>query len=165
MKSTRRLSLFAFVHDAPHRWIEAMAFSRLQTQPALGEADGHQRSLSGTGRPARDVARLSARRRPALAARSHAAQHLRAALSRARRRRAADGPADRHDPARRGSLFRGARAEALRHGVRRAHHPIRRDGRWALPRDAHRRCSLRGLGRALSGHALSAMPGRFPQIS
>jgi len=27
MKSTRRLSLFSFMHDASKRWIEGMAFS------------------------------------------------------------------------------------------------------------------------------------------
>ena len=60
-----------------------------------------ERDLSQSGRPARHDPGVPAAGRAAAAARTDAAQHLRAALSRDDRRRAALGPSpDRHDPAR-----------------------------------------------------------------
>ena len=77
---------------------------------------------------------VSAAGRAAAAARPDAAQHLRAALSRDGRRRAARRPSpDRHDPAgRRRIPAREDKPNLLQGRLRRPHHPARRDRRRPL---------------------------------
>jgi hypothetical protein len=125
--------------------------------------DADECHLSGTGRSPRRHSDIPAAGRAIAAARTDAAQHFRAALSRHDRRRAAVGPPpDRHDPA--GQHVGGIRRQAapLQGRLRRPPHPVHRERRRPLSDPAHRRRPLPHRGRAHGDDAIPAMPRALP---
>ena len=136
-----------------------MTDHRVTAEAELECSDADECGYHKSGRPAGHHPGVPAGGRAAAAARTDAAQHLRAALSRHDRRRAALGPSpDRHDPARsRASRHRGE-ARPLQGRLRRPAHPVRRIRRWPLPHPAHRHRALPHRGRTRRRDALPAVP-------